>query len=73
MVFKENHELNSPAAIWQEAPQLRFPASFLSVLDLHSMHDYICERIEVVKGRIDRRKEDEIKKRLEKQQQLEKE
>lgn len=37
------------------------------------MHEYICERIEVVKVRIDKRKEEDIKKKLEKQQQLEKE
>ena len=72
-VFKENNELNSPAAIWAETPQLRFPASFLTKLELESMHDYICERIEVVKVRIDKRKEEDIKKKLEKQQQIEKE
>lgn len=37
------------------------------------MYNYICERIEVVKDRIDKRKEEEFKKKLEKQLQKDRE
>jgi len=39
----------------------------MKVLDLKQMHNYICERIEVVRERIDKRKEEESKRKLEKQ------
>lgn len=39
----------------------------MKVLDLEQMHAFICDRIDVVKERIDRRKEEETKKKLEKQ------
>ena len=49
-----------------EPPFLKFPSFFIKILDLDSMHNYILERIEVVRERIDKRKEDENKKRMEK-------
>ena len=42
---------------------LRFPIALLKVIDLESMHSYVSERCEVVNERIEKRKEEENKKR----------
>lgn len=53
------------AAIWAEPPNLSFPPYFVKLLDLEEIYSYISERIETVRDRINKRNEEETKKRQE--------
>jgi hypothetical protein len=57
----------SPFAVWSEPPQLMYPAELLSLLDLQKFHIYMCELVETVRERIDKRREEEAKRKAEKQ------
>lgn len=63
----------STAAIWAEPPILSFPPFFVKTLDIEQMLSYLNERIEACKDRISKRQEEETKKRLEKQEKVQRE
>jgi hypothetical protein len=58
----------SIAAIWNEAPVICYPPFFTKLLDLEKAYQEMCDRVEWLKDRLEKRKDEESKKRLEKQQ-----
>ena len=56
----------SIAAIWSEPPNICFPSFFTKLLDLEKAYQEMCDRIEWLKEKLEKRKDEETKKRAEK-------